>query len=69
RDGLPVTVLAPDYQRIAGVLEKRRSAGEGPVKAKEIAAELGLSEGAPCGSTRSRVQVSPSYSIRSHSSW
>ncbi|WP_262375218.1 hypothetical protein [Streptomyces sp. sk2.1] len=42
RDGLPVTVLAPDYQRIVGVLEERRSAGEGPVKAKEIAAELGL---------------------------
>ncbi|MFW6724736.1 hypothetical protein ACHZ98_32250 [Streptomyces sp. MAR4 CNY-716] len=42
RDGLPVTVLAPDCQRILGVLEKRRSAGEGPVKAKEIAAELGF---------------------------
>ncbi|MFB7216603.1 hypothetical protein [Streptomyces sp. NPDC056255] len=37
-----MTVLAPDYQRIVGVLEERRSAGEGPVKAKEIAAELGL---------------------------
>ncbi|MEU8604703.1 hypothetical protein [Streptomyces parvulus] len=42
RDGLPVSVLALDYQRILGVLEGRRSAGEGPVKAKEIAAELGL---------------------------
>ncbi|MFG3662300.1 hypothetical protein [Streptomyces sp. NPDC047706] len=42
RDGLPVTVLAPDYQRILGLLEKRRSAGEGPVKAMGIAAELGL---------------------------
>ncbi|SBV00215.1 hypothetical protein YUMDRAFT_06373 [Streptomyces sp. OspMP-M45] len=42
RDGLPVTVLAPDCQRILGVLAARRSAGEGPVKAKEIAAELGL---------------------------
>ncbi|MEU9002878.1 hypothetical protein [Streptomyces sp. NPDC048551] len=42
QDGLPVTVLAPDYQRILGVLEERRSAGKGPVMAKEIAAELGL---------------------------
>ncbi|MFJ3975879.1 hypothetical protein [Streptomyces sp. NPDC090021] len=42
RDGLPVSVLAPDYQRILGVLEERRSAGKGPVKAKEIAVELGL---------------------------
>lgn len=50
RDGLPVTVLAPDYQRIVGVLEERRSAGEGPVKAKEIAAELGL------GTTPAKVE-------------
>ncbi|WP_326741142.1 hypothetical protein [Streptomyces sp. NBC_01768] len=50
RDGLPVTVLAPDYQRIVGMLEKRRSAGEGPVKAKEIAAELGL------GTTPAKVE-------------
>lgn len=50
RDGLPVTVLAPDYQRILGVLETRRSAGEGPVKAKEIAAELGL------GTTSAKVE-------------
>ncbi|MCX5056986.1 hypothetical protein OOK12_08090 [Streptomyces sp. NBC_00452] len=50
RDGLPVTVLAPDYQRILGVLEERRSAGEGPVKAKEIAAELGL------GTTPAKVE-------------
>ncbi|MFF2404415.1 hypothetical protein [Streptomyces goshikiensis] len=42
RDGLPVAVSAPDYQRILGVLEERRSAGKGPVMAKEIAAELGL---------------------------
>jgi hypothetical protein len=42
QDGLPVTVLASDYQRILGVLEARRSAGKGPVMAKEIAAELGL---------------------------
>ncbi|MET8748430.1 hypothetical protein [Streptomyces sp. NPDC004728] len=50
RDGLSVTVLAPDYQRIVGVLEERRSAGEGPVKAKEIAAELGL------GTTPAKVE-------------
>ncbi|MFE9312870.1 hypothetical protein ACFYM5_35490 [Streptomyces sp. NPDC006706] len=42
RDGLPVTVLAPDYQRILGVLEERQSAGRGPAKAKEIAVGLGL---------------------------
>ncbi|MFJ3567721.1 hypothetical protein [Streptomyces diastaticus] len=50
RDGLPVTVLAPDYQRILGMLEKRRSAGGGPVKAREIAAELGL------GTTPAKVE-------------
>lgn len=49
-DGLPVTLLAPDYQRILGVLEERRSAGKGPVKAKEIAAELGL------GTTPAKVE-------------
>ncbi|WP_225861068.1 hypothetical protein [Streptomyces triticiradicis] len=42
RDGLPVTVLAPDYQRIMAVLEKGRSADRGPMKAREIAVELGL---------------------------
>ncbi|WP_020114957.1 hypothetical protein [Streptomyces bottropensis] len=42
RDGLPVTVLAPDYQRLLGVLEEGRSAGRGPLKAREIAVELGL---------------------------
>jgi hypothetical protein len=42
RDGLPVTVLAPDYQRILSVLEERRSAGRGPAKAREIAVGLGL---------------------------
>ncbi|MFF3247405.1 hypothetical protein ACFYWY_27630 [Streptomyces sp. NPDC002870] len=42
RDGLPVTVLAPDYQRILGVLEERRGAGQGPLRAKEIAVKLGL---------------------------
>ncbi|MGP8304478.1 hypothetical protein ACTPOK_42635 [Streptomyces inhibens] len=42
REGLPVTVLAPDHQRILGMLDERRSAGKGPVKAKEIAVELSL---------------------------
>ncbi len=42
RDGLPVRVLAPDYQLILDVLEERRSAGRGPAKAKEIAVGLGL---------------------------
>ncbi|MFG2174744.1 hypothetical protein ACGFMO_25855 [Streptomyces niveus] len=42
RNGLPVTVLAPDYQRILGVLEEPPSAGQGPLKAREITAELGL---------------------------
>lgn len=41
REGLPVTVLAPDYQRILGVLEQQRSTGHGPLRAKEIAVELG----------------------------
>ncbi|GAB3016733.1 hypothetical protein GCM10023080_098920 [Streptomyces pseudoechinosporeus] len=41
RDGLPVTVLAPDYQRILGVLEERTPAGHGPLKAREIAVGLG----------------------------
>jgi hypothetical protein len=42
REGLPVTVLAPDYQRILDVLEQQRSTGHGPLRAKEIAVELGL---------------------------
>jgi hypothetical protein len=42
RDGLPVTVLAPDYQRILGVVEERSPAGQGPLKAREIAVQLGL---------------------------
>ena len=42
REGMPVRVLALDYQRILGVREERRSAGKGPVKAKEIAVGLGL---------------------------
>ncbi|MER6334014.1 hypothetical protein ABT298_32825 [Streptomyces sp. NPDC001034] len=42
REGLPVTVLAPDYQRILGVLDERQPAGQGPLKAREITAQLGL---------------------------
>lgn len=42
REGLPLTVLAPDYQRILGVLDERRPEGRGPLKAKEIAVGLGL---------------------------
>ncbi|MEU3051576.1 hypothetical protein ABZ705_34750 [Streptomyces sp. NPDC006984] len=42
REGLPVTVLAPDYQRILGVLDERQPAGQGPLKAREIAVGLGL---------------------------
>ncbi|MCQ9179264.1 hypothetical protein KMT30_09510 [Streptomyces sp. IBSBF 2953] len=41
-EGLPVTVLAPDYQRILGVLDERQPSGQGPLKAREIARELGL---------------------------
>ncbi|MEU7374978.1 hypothetical protein [Streptomyces albidoflavus] len=42
REGLPVTVLAPDYQRILGMLDERQTAGQGPLKAREITALLGL---------------------------
>lgn len=42
RDGLPVTVLTPDYQRILGVVEERAPAGQGRLRAREIAAGLGL---------------------------
>jgi hypothetical protein len=42
REGLPVTVLAPDYQRIVGVLDEQQPAGRGPAKAREIAVGLGL---------------------------
>ncbi|WP_338498961.1 hypothetical protein [Streptomyces sp. SJL17-4] len=42
REGLPVTVLASDYQRILGVLEQQRTTGHRPLRAKEIAVELGL---------------------------
>lgn len=41
-EGLPVTVLALDYQRILGVLDERQRVGQGPLKAKEIAVGLGL---------------------------
>ncbi|MFA3842587.1 hypothetical protein [Streptomyces aureus] len=39
-EGLPA--LAPDYQRILGVLDERQPAGQGPLKAKGITVELGL---------------------------
>ncbi|MGW2525413.1 hypothetical protein ACWC09_52585 [Streptomyces sp. NPDC001617] len=42
REGLPVTVLAPDYQRILGVLDEWQPADQGPLKAREITARLGL---------------------------
>lgn len=50
REGLPVTVLTPDYQRILGALEQQRSMGHGPLRAKEIAVELGL------GATPAKVE-------------
>nr|WSX54244.1 hypothetical protein OG409_38285 [Streptomyces sp. NBC_00974] len=50
REGLPVTVLAPDYQRILGVLDERQPAGQGPMKAKDITAELGL------GATSAKIE-------------
>jgi hypothetical protein len=50
REGLSVTVLAPDYQRILGILEQQRSTGHGPLRAKEIAVELGL------GATSAKVE-------------
>ncbi|MDJ0386288.1 hypothetical protein [Streptomyces sp. G-G2] len=40
QEGLPATVLAPDYQRILGMVAGR--SGQGPVRAKEIAVVLGL---------------------------
>lgn len=42
REGLPVTVLASDYQRILGVLDERQPTGQGPLKAREITVQLGL---------------------------
>jgi hypothetical protein len=65
REGLPVTVLAPDYQRILGVLEQQRSTGHGPLRAKEIAVELGLDatpakvEGLRSGPSRRRPSNLP----------
>ncbi|MFC5959507.1 hypothetical protein ACFP51_35420 [Streptomyces pratens] len=50
REGLPVTVLAPDYQRILGVLDERQRVGQGPLKAKEITVGLGL------GTTSAKVE-------------
>ncbi|MFJ9033105.1 hypothetical protein ACIRQP_32205 [Streptomyces sp. NPDC102274] len=50
REGLPVTALASDCQRILGVLEQRRSAGHGSLRAREITVELGL------GTTPARVK-------------
>ncbi|MYQ82037.1 MULTISPECIES: hypothetical protein [unclassified Streptomyces] len=41
-EGLPVTVLSPDYQRILGVFDERKSAGRQVLKAREITARLGL---------------------------
>ncbi|WP_234367422.1 MULTISPECIES: hypothetical protein [Streptomyces] len=35
QEGLPVTVLALDYQQILGVLERQRSTGRGPLQANE----------------------------------
>ncbi|MCP3822769.1 hypothetical protein NLX86_33230 [Streptomyces sp. A3M-1-3] len=40
QEGLPATALAPDYQRILGMLADR--SGQEPVRAKEIAVVLGL---------------------------
>lgn len=48
REGLPATVLAPDYQRILGMVADR--SGQGPVRAKEISVVLGL------GSTPAKVE-------------
>ncbi|MFG2480950.1 hypothetical protein [Streptomyces fagopyri] len=42
RDGLPVTVLAPDYQRILSVFDERQPADQGPLKARQITVGLGL---------------------------
>jgi hypothetical protein len=42
RAGLPVTVLAPHYQRILGVLEQQRSTGRGSLRPKGMEVELGL---------------------------
>ncbi|MFJ2095531.1 hypothetical protein ACIOEW_40965 [Streptomyces sp. NPDC087901] len=48
REGLPATVLAPDYQRILGMVADRSC--QGPVRAKESSVVLGL------GSTPAKVE-------------
>ncbi|HBF80179.1 MAG TPA: hypothetical protein DD420_09695, partial [Streptomyces sp.] len=48
REGLSATVLAPDYQRVLGMVVNR--SGQGPVRAKEISVVLGL------GSTPAKVE-------------
>ncbi|MFJ9713229.1 hypothetical protein [Streptomyces sp. NPDC101234] len=50
REGLPVTVLALDYQRILGVLDERQPTGQNPLKAREVAVGLGL------GTTSAKVE-------------
>ncbi|MFD0602061.1 MULTISPECIES: hypothetical protein [Streptomyces] len=50
RGGLPVTVLAPDYQQILGVVEERDPTGQGPLKARDITVKLGL------GTTSAKVE-------------
>ncbi|MET8211968.1 hypothetical protein ABZT51_39380 [Streptomyces sp. NPDC005373] len=42
RGGLPVTVLAPDYQQILGVVEESDPTGQGPLKARDITVKLGF---------------------------
>ncbi|WP_243878722.1 hypothetical protein [Streptomyces sp. KS 21] len=42
RDGLAVTVLAPDYQRVLALVEERRPAEQGPLRAREITVALGI---------------------------
>lgn len=42
RDGVPVSVLARDYQRILGVLEERRERGQESLRARGITVALGL---------------------------
>ncbi|MGW0793074.1 hypothetical protein ACWD04_34035 [Streptomyces sp. NPDC002911] len=42
REGLDVTVLPPDYQRIMHVLADRERSGEGPAICRQLADGLGL---------------------------
>ncbi|MFD5111735.1 hypothetical protein ACFWNG_05370 [Streptomyces sp. NPDC058391] len=71
QEGLPATVLAPDYQRILGMLVDRP--GQEPMRAKEIAVVLGLEptpakvEGARVTSVvsaRSRSESMPRYTCK-----